>query len=115
MHAVEASGIAAVGRQAVVATHPQGTTLLLGAPPFGSELTLDWNSLLGGRTVRGALVGGANPHHFIPRVVELFRQGRFPLDRISRTYLFADIATAVDDSDTGATVKPILVMPSPAP
>jgi aryl-alcohol dehydrogenase len=110
--AVEASGVAAVGVSAVESTHGQGATLLLGAPPVGAELKLPWTSVLRGRTVRGAIMGGANPRHFIPRIVDFMAQGRFPLDRLVTFFPLDAVADAVEALESGTVVKPVLLMPS---
>lgn len=49
------------------------------------------------------------PEVFIPRLIELYRQGRMPFDRIMRTYAFADIEQACKDTTAGVTIKPILM------
>ncbi len=49
------------------------------------------------------------PQVFIPRLVELWKQGRFPGDKLVKTYTFDDINTAFEDSESGATVKPVIV------
>ena len=111
-YAVEATGLAAVGPQATLATHTNGTTVLLGAPAFGSRFEIDWSAIMGGRTVRGAVAGGGDPHTFIPRAIELHRQGRFPFDRMTKRYDFDEIQAAVVDMESGAVVKPVLTFPS---
>jgi aryl-alcohol dehydrogenase len=42
--------------------------------------------------------------------MELQRQGRFPLEKLVRFYDFAQINQAIDDSDQGITVKPVVRM-----
>ena len=42
--------------------------------------------------------------------MELRVQGRFPLERLVKFYDFAYINQAIDDSDAGVTVKPVLRM-----
>jgi len=44
----------------------------------------------------------------IPRILELYRQDRFPLDRLVRTFPLADINTAVAASRAGSVVKAVL-------
>ena len=51
------------------------------------------------------------PQLFIPLLVRLWQQGRFPFDKLVRRYPFADINDAERDSVDGRTVKPVLVMP----
>jgi aryl-alcohol dehydrogenase len=63
-----------------------------------------------GRRLIGIVEGSARPQQFIPRLIDLYRQGRFPFDRLVRYYPFADINQAIDDSEHGVSVKPILRM-----
>jgi aryl-alcohol dehydrogenase len=42
--------------------------------------------------------------------MQLQAASRFPLERLVRTYDFAEIERAIDDSDSGAVVKPVLRM-----
>ncbi len=70
-------------------------------------------SLTGGRKVINVTEGSAAPKVFIPRLIELFRQGQFPFDRLIKFYEFADINTAIADSIRGDTIKPILRVSKP--
>ena len=45
---------------------------------------------------------------FRDRLIEFYRQGRFPFDRLIKHYDFADINQAISDSETGKTIKPVL-------
>jgi len=45
---------------------------------------------------------------FIPILVDLFLQGRFPFDKLCRFYEFDQINQAMEDSEKGITIKPIL-------
>jgi aryl-alcohol dehydrogenase len=56
----------------------------------------------------GIVQGDVVAKTFIPTLIELYRQGRFPFDRLVRFYEFADINQAVEDSEAGVTIKPIL-------
>ena len=42
--------------------------------------------------------------------MRLQAQSRFPLERLVRRYPFAEVKQAVDDSDLGEAIKPILMM-----
>lgn len=66
--------------------------------------------LAGGRSLKGILGGSAAPRTFIPKLVEFWRQGRFPLERLIARYPFADFARAWGDCESGAVVKPVLMM-----
>jgi aryl-alcohol dehydrogenase len=64
--------------------------------------------LLKGRQLRGSVGGHINPTVFIPRLLDLHAQGRFPVDRLVKNYPFAELNTAIADSLSGATIKPVL-------
>ncbi|KPI27349.1 NAD(P)-dependent alcohol dehydrogenase [Streptomyces sp. NPDC054950] len=106
---VETTGSTAVLRQGVDALAARGTLVVVGAPPFGSEVALDVNGLLGGKRVVGLTLGDSETQSFIPALVELVKEGRLPLDRLIATYPFADIDQAVRDMTAGRTIKPVLL------
>ncbi|MEJ1966718.1 MAG: NAD(P)-dependent alcohol dehydrogenase [Gammaproteobacteria bacterium] len=68
--------------------------------------------LAGGRKLQGIVGGDAAPQTFIPMLIDYYRQGRFPFDRLIRFYSFDDIATAFQDMQRGETIKPVLRMAS---
>jgi Zn-dependent alcohol dehydrogenase len=85
---------------------------LIGAPPVGTEEALDVNGLLStGRTVRGLVEGHSVPQNFIPQLIDLWRDGRLPVDRLIRAYDFDQINEAADAALAGDVVKPVLRMP----
>lgn len=110
-YSLEVTASPKVLRQAVECLAPTGQCGLIGAAAFGTEVALDMNSILiPGRTVRGLVEGDSIPQVFIPRLVELWRQGKFPVDRIVATYDFESIERAVHDAETGVVIKPVLRM-----
>ena len=86
-----------------------GTCGVIGAPPGGSEVALDVNGILStGRVVRGIVEGDSVPELFLPRLFELWRAGRFPVDRMMVHYDFDRINEAAHDAESGVTIKPVL-------
>lgn len=63
-----------------------------------------------GRKMQGILGGDAAPQLFIPMLIEYYRQGRMPFDRLIRHYRFEEIAKAFEDMEHGETIKPVLRM-----
>jgi aryl-alcohol dehydrogenase len=63
-----------------------------------------------GRSLKGILGGSASPRLFIPKLVELWRQGRFPVEKMIARYDFADFGKAWHDCETAAVVKPVLMV-----
>jgi aryl-alcohol dehydrogenase len=69
--------------------------------------------LAGGRQLRGILGGDAHPGLFLPRLVDYWRQGRFPFDRLLTFYPFAEIDRAFADAHSGKAIKPVLLIGEP--
>jgi aryl-alcohol dehydrogenase len=108
---VDTTAVTAAARQAVDCLAPRGTCAILGFGMAGTEVRVDMLELLmAGRTITGVTEGDARPDEFIPQLLELHQQGRFPFDRMITSYDFRDINTACEDSDTGKTIKPVLRM-----
>lgn len=108
-YAVESSGVPAVLRQAVESLTFMGVTAVIGAPPFGKEVNLDINDILvTEKTVTGVIEGDSIPQIFIPQLIELYKAGKFPFDKLVKFYDFEEINAAVHDSETGKTIKPIV-------
>ena len=110
-YAIETSGRLSVLDKAVSSLAAAGTCVVVGAPALGSMLEVDVPNLLGrGIHLVGTNQGGANPKTFIPRLVDLHRQGRLPFDRLIREYPLSAINDAAADAAAGRTVKPVLVL-----
>lgn len=88
----------------------RGTLALVGAAAPGTYAPFEIGaSLVKGWTFKTIIQGSSVPQVFIPRLVELWKQGRFPVDKLVKNYALADINTAFDDSASGATVKPVII------
>ena len=105
---LEATGIPAVLRQAVDALAIPGTCGFVGAAAPGVEVSLDMQQLMLGRTIKGIIEGESVPQVFIPHLIALYKQGRFPLDKLVTFYAMADINSAVADCHHGHALKPVL-------
>ena len=108
---LEATGIAAVLRQAIDALGQRGVCGIVGATAPAEEASFNIADLMiGGKTIRGIVEGDSVPDQLIPRLVDLYLAGEFPIDRLVRTYSFDAIDQAVADAESGAVIKPILLM-----
>lgn len=87
-------GAGAVGLSAVMAAKVVGatSTVAIDVVPSRLELAKELGAthtvnsrevdLLGGRSIRGIVEGDSVPRTFIPKSIELHRQGRFPFDKL---------------------------------
>lgn len=106
---LESSGRPAVLRQAIDALAIRGVCGIVGAPALGTEASFDVNGVMTtGKTILGIIEGDSVPDLFIPTLVELYRQGRFPFDKLVKFYSFDQFNQAAEDSEKGVTIKPIV-------
>ncbi len=109
--AVEATGNSKLLETAVAGLKPfGGMCAMLGVPRAGSSVTFDHSHILTGRSILGITQGEADPQTFIPRLAQLFIEGRLPLEKLVRVYDLDQINEAAADSAAGRTVKPVLRM-----
>ncbi|KFG72863.1 NAD(P)-dependent alcohol dehydrogenase [Streptomyces mutabilis] len=109
-YALDTTAVPAVLRQAAEALATRGTLALVGAAKPGTEVPFEiGTSLVKGWTFKTIVQGSSVPQVFIPRLVELWEQGRFPFDKLIRTYELDDINTAFADSRNGSAIKPVVV------
>ena len=105
---LECVGSPKVLRQAVDVLPRLGVCGLAGVVPPGTEVSLNMDLIMNGRSVKGILGGDAIPDLFIPQLVELYHQGRFPYDKMITYYPFEEINRAVEDMEKGGVIKPVL-------
>lgn len=108
LYSLECTGRPEVTRQAVDCLTLTGICGQIGVAPLGTEVAIDINTIMFGRTLRGIIEGDSVPDIFIPRLVELNRQGRFPFDKLITYYAFDQINQAVRDTEAGKVVKAVL-------
>jgi aryl-alcohol dehydrogenase len=72
-------------------------------------LVLPAGALAVGRTVTGIVEGDVVPQIFIPRLLRLWRQGKFPFDRLITTFGLDQINEAEKAAVRGDIIKPVLL------
>lgn len=108
-YSLECTGIPAVLRQAVDSLAPLGECGIVGVAASTAEVSLNINHLLAGRTVKGIMEGDSDPYTFIPHLIDLWQQGKFPFDQLITQYRLEEINEAVSDSASGKIVKAVLL------
>ena len=104
MYVVDTTGNSKVINQALEFLHPRGKISLLAI----SADDLPLNAAAPHQTVIESIAGNSNPQIFVPRLISLYKEGKFPLDRLIRHYPAEEINTAILDSVRGIAIKPVL-------
>jgi len=112
-YSIEATDGSNLVAEAITALGTLGTCAMVGGAKMSASVKFNHpDVLMHGKRVIGVMGGGGQTPMFLESLMELQRQGRFPVEKLMKTYAFADVNQAVDDSDAGTTIKPILKMPS---
>lgn len=110
-YAIDTTGLPPVIRDAVESLAPRGTCGILGAPAPETKIELDETHFMsGGRRLVGIVEGDSNPDTFIPMLADLYAKGLFPFDKLVAFYGLDQINEAIEDSESGKVVKPIVRM-----
>ena len=109
--AIETSGNIGVLRSAIGSLAAKGTCVVIGVPSLGGKIDVDVVDLVArGLRLVGTNQGDANPRVFIPHLIELYRSGRLPIEKIVADFDFAAINKAAEASLDGTAIKPVLHM-----
>lgn len=109
--AFESSGREDVVETALGALASHGLLGLVGVPPRPeSSLTINLASLITyGHRIHGIVEGDSDLQTFIPHLVDLHTRGRFPFDRLIKTYPLSQINEAVAAQARGECIKAVLI------
>ncbi|MDN5937944.1 MAG: NAD(P)-dependent alcohol dehydrogenase [Salinisphaera sp.] len=109
-HAFDTTGIPDVIRAAGLCLLPGGILAMVGVPPENTDMPADLlGMLMGGLTAKYVIEGDADPQRFIPRMLEWYKAGKFPFDRLIGEFPFEQINEAEAASESGEVIKPVLV------
>jgi aryl-alcohol dehydrogenase len=84
---------------------------LVGVPAdFAVDLPLNIVATMQtGLTVKGIVEGDSDPQKFIPELLAHHRAGRFPFDKLIRTFPFSELNDAIEAQHRGEVVKVVVV------
>ena len=110
---VEAIGRPETYRQAFYARDLAGTVVLVGVPNPEMTLELPLIDVFGrGGSLKSSWYGDCLPSRDFPMLVDLFQQGRFPLDKfVTEKVGIDDIEAAFDKMHSGEVLRSVVMFP----
>ncbi|KAF2501918.1 NAD(P)-binding protein [Lophium mytilinum] len=91
-------------------TANRGQMIILGVPPVEASLGVHLISFMQtGKSLRGSIEGDVTPSEYIPKMIQWYRDGKLPVDKLVKFYPVKDFESALADMKSTATVKPVLV------
>jgi aryl-alcohol dehydrogenase len=109
-YAVDTTAVAQVVEQLLASLGIRGMLGMLGVPadPAAAFSIGLFQPPLLGLTIRGIVEGDADPQTFIPYLLDLHSQGKFPFDKLITTMPLARINEAVEAQHRGEILKAVL-------
>ncbi|MDH1440469.1 NAD(P)-dependent alcohol dehydrogenase [Pseudomonas sp. GD03721] len=110
-HALDTTGLPKVIANAIDCIMSGGKLGLLGmANPEANVPATLLDLLSKNVTLKPITEGDANPQEFIPRMLALYREGKFPFDKLITTFPFEHINEAMAATESGKAIKPVLTL-----
>ncbi|MGI8311904.1 alcohol dehydrogenase catalytic domain-containing protein [Saccharopolyspora hattusasensis] len=108
---IEAAGNARAFETAVAVTAPGGRTVTAGLPGTDARASISPLGLVAeARTIIGSYLGSAVPSRDIPAYVQLWREGKLPVEElISSRIALSDINEAMDSLADGAAIRQVII------
>lgn len=107
-YSVDCIGFPPVVRQALECLASPGVCATVGFQGPENDITINQGHLLFGRSLVGVIEGDANPHEFIPRLLQLNQDGLFPFERLMQRFPVAQVNEAIEAAHHGAVTKAVL-------
>ena len=109
--AFEVVGVPQLVADAFLATRPGGRCVMVGSPPAGEPIPIDGRALFSERRLLGTTGGSNVPARDIPRIAELYRDGRLDLDTlVSARRPLRDFAESITETERGDVARSVVVM-----
>ena len=107
----EAIGLKVTSEQAYEMAGRGGTAVIVGMVPPTEQISIASNIWVQEKTLKGSFYGSARFHLDMPRILNLYRQGKLDLDGlVSRRYPLAEINEAFDALRNGEVSRSVLTI-----
>ena len=109
-YAFDTTGVPAVQAAVMNTLGPKGAFGIVGISPPGTPMPGDINTAMTfGHTVKGIIEGDSDPDVFLPELIEHYRRGALPFDRMIKTFPFDQINEAIAAQHHGDCIKVVLL------
>lgn len=107
---MDTTGVVALITKAVEFTRLKGKVIQVGTAPIDAKLEIPiFEFMVMGKQYIGAVEGDSFPPKYVPEMIQWYREGKFPVDRLVKFFKAEEYEKALHEMHTGETVKPIIV------
>lgn len=107
---LDTTGVADVINTSMKYLRRFGRHIQVGTAPadFKPDITV-FSFMCEGKKFEGAIEGSVVPSDYVPKMIEWYKQGKFPIDKLVKFYPAEKFQDALDGMHSGETVKPVLL------
>lgn len=107
---VDTTGVGPVIKASIDVLGIGGIAAPVAVTPNSIEINTTMDLVFANRSVKGVLMGDSIPQFAIPKLIEFYKEGKFSFNKLVKFYKFDEINKASADSNSGETIKPILII-----
>lgn len=106
----DSTGIQAIVEQGLACLGLRGTCGLVAAATPDTVAAANLTGLVVlGQTIKGIIEGDSDPDTFIPELIRLYQEGKFPLEKVVTTFPLSQINEAIAAQKHGECLKAVLL------
>ncbi|KAK0288258.1 hypothetical protein LTR35_003732 [Friedmanniomyces endolithicus] len=96
--AVDTTGAPPLIKAGIEAIRNKGRYIQVGSAPFDFQCEFNmFTFMVAGKSVQGAIEGEAYPAEFVPQMIKWYREGRFPIDKLTKFMPAEDFEQALKE------------------
>ena len=108
--AIETTGVPSVMNSAMLSLGTKGKHIQIAPPPSDFHLAIPPSDLFRkSKVIEGSIQGSAVAREFVPKMIQWYHGGRFPLDKFVTFFGASDFAQALQGMEDGTVIKPVLI------
>lgn len=101
---IDTTGVGALMDAGWEFTRFKGRYFQVGTPPFDYQLkTTAFEMLLTGKQYQGVVEGAAYPPDYVPKMIQWYRDGKFPIDKMMKLMPADEFKTALHEMHSGVS------------
>ena len=107
---VDTTGFQPLIEAGVELTRYVGKILQVGTAPPGASLSLPIHPwMASGKQYIGVAEGHAIPRTYVPQMIQWWKEGKFPLEKLVKYFPADDYDAAIKGMKNGEVIKPVIV------
>ncbi|KAL3451076.1 chaperonin 10-like protein [Aspergillus insuetus] len=105
----DTTGVGQLIEEAFQSLAPMGKLVHIASPAPDYRFSLDITALFTtGKTITGCIEGNCLPSESIPQMIQWYRDGLFPINKLVSYYHASEFETALAEMHNGSVLKPVL-------